>query len=401
MGNLTFTSDMETMSNLSWSVTSAVGSGLCFLVLLVIGAVWLHPTSRPYLDRVSFRIVTIVVFANMIFAISSAVGGSVTHPGFLCGFSIFVLQFTLQFSSFLLFCIALNLQLVVLYHFNGQRMEKFYVIVSFVMSASLVVPAYAANQYGWDPLERDCWYKNDNKIQRLAWQISTQVAWTAVTALGEIVASVSVILFLLRHQARTKRVFVSTPTSSAPQVIHANSYRRIILRIFLYPLASCFVNLLSIFTVLHSTISDGIHNQADYNILLLSDFLYGGRAIVYAFLVASDPALVRGVKALYHALRGNDPDLSTGKSSTLDGVVVRIELTTIRDCLEDGQPQEMEVDTSKTKPPSGGVISESSSSSFAFEREDRNNSRVLPTLDVRRQEETRRQEEAAAFNRQL
>ncbi|KAJ3739087.1 hypothetical protein DFH05DRAFT_1407764 [Lentinula detonsa] len=281
-------------SNLLWAVTSAVGAGLCFLVLLAISAVWWHPTSRPHLDRVSFRIVMIALFANMIFGIASAVGGTMTHGGFLCGFSIFVLQWTLQISSFLLFSIALNLQLVVVNGFNGQNLEKFYIIVSLVFATVLTVPPYAANQYGWDPLEQDCWYKNDNLGQRLAWQISTQMAWTAITALGEIIASTSVMLFMVKHHVRTRRVFLSTQSisrssSNSPQVIHANSYKRIILRIALYPLASCFVNLLSIFTALHSTIADGIHNQTDYNILLLSDFLYGGRAIVYALLAASDP----------------------------------------------------------------------------------------------------------------
>ncbi|KAJ3983470.1 hypothetical protein F5890DRAFT_1387507, partial [Lentinula detonsa] len=327
-------------SNLLWAVTSAVGAGLCFLVLLAISAVWWHPTSRPHLDRVSFRIVMIALFANMIFGIASAVGGTMTHGGFLCGFSIFVLQWTLQISSFLLFSIALNLQLVVVNGFNGQNLEKFYIIVSLVFATVLTVPPYAANQYGWDPLEQDCWYKNDNLGQRLAWQISTQMAWTAITALGEIIASTSVMLFMVKHHVRTRRVFLSTQsisrsTSNSPQVIHANSYKRIILRIALYPLASCFVNLLSIFTALHSTIADGIHNQTDYNILLLSDFLYGGRAIVYALLAASDPALIRGVKTLYRVNRGTHAsNTDFGKQYSTadnqgrsDGLVVHVELT--------------------------------------------------------------------------
>lgn len=72
-------------------------------------------------------------------------------------------------------------------------MEKFYIVGSALMSVILTVPAYAAGQYGcvipsrshancclcrsfswrarWDPLEKDCWYTNDNKAQRLAWQV--------------------------------------------------------------------------------------------------------------------------------------------------------------------------------------------------------------------------------------
>ncbi|KIK55306.1 hypothetical protein GYMLUDRAFT_264149 [Collybiopsis luxurians FD-317 M1] len=319
MVDFVFTSDMNSVSNSLWAVTSAVGAGLCFLVVVVIGAVLLHPKSRPCLDRVSFRIVTIALIANMIFGIASAVGGVTTHDGFLCGFSIFVLQLTLQISSFLLFCIALNLQLVVIHGLNGQNMEKFYITFSLVLSVILVVPPYAANQYGWDPLEQD----------------STQMAWTALAAIAEIVLSISVLLFLLKHRVRMNRVFVSSGSSNSPQVIHADRLRWIILRIALYPLASCFVNLLTIFTALHSTIADGIHNQTDYNILLMSDFLYGGRPIVYALLAASDPALVRGVKTLYQVFRGiYTPDSSIGKTNSQnqsDPVAVHIELTTIID----------------------------------------------------------------------
>lgn len=65
------------------------------------------------------------------------------------------------------------------------------------MAVILTVPPYAAGQYGcvilrltltypctyslmsmllifilsWDPLEKDCWYTNDNEAQRLAWQV--------------------------------------------------------------------------------------------------------------------------------------------------------------------------------------------------------------------------------------
>ncbi|THU95966.1 hypothetical protein K435DRAFT_966199 [Dendrothele bispora CBS 962.96] len=315
-------------SNQLWAITSAVGAGLCFLVLVMIFLVWLHPKSRPCLDRVSWRIVVWALAANMVFAIASAVGGQLTESaGFLCGFSIFVLQLMLQFSSFLLFSIALNLQLVVVHNFRGQQLEKFYIAVSATMAIILAVPPYATGI--WDPLENDCWYSNDNPKTRLTWQISTQMLWTALTALGEIIASGVVIIWMLRHNSHMRQTFAFTSTFSGtsssssqnkindttPHVIRSVDYRRIVLRIALYPLASCFVNLLSIFTALHSTVAGGIHNSTDYNILLLSDFLYGGRAIVYALLAASDPAFIRGAQVfIKHVLgkwRTRQPSTST------------------------------------------------------------------------------------------
>ncbi|THU95969.1 hypothetical protein K435DRAFT_665418 [Dendrothele bispora CBS 962.96] len=296
--------------NQLWAITSTVGAGLCFVVLVMSFVVWLHPKSRPYLDRVSWRIVVWALAANMIFAIASAVGGQLTESAeSLCGFSIFVLQLMLQFSSFLLFSISLNLQFVIIYNFRGQSLERFYIAASAVMAIILAVPPYATGVYGWDPLEGDCWYSNKNPNKRLIWQISTQMLWTALTAFGEIVTSGYVIIWMLRYNVSTESMQVTliqnnmNPSSShaytkhlqlPPQsyIIRSIDYRHIVLRIALYPLVSCLVNVLSVFTALHSTVAKGINNSSDYNILLLSDFLYGGRAIAYAILAASDPVSV-------------------------------------------------------------------------------------------------------------
>ncbi|KAF7376978.1 hypothetical protein MSAN_00115700 [Mycena sanguinolenta] len=340
-----FTSHMTVVSNNLWAVTSAVGAGLCFLVLVIIAAVWSYPRSRAHLDRVSFRVVIYVVFANMLFGTASAVGGTRTGPGFLCGFSIFILQLTLQFSGFMLFSIALNLQLVVVHGKNGQRLEKYYLIGSTLLAFALVIPPYAAHQYGWDPLEEDCWYTNDNRSQRIAWQVGTQTAWTFLTVIGELICSTRVLIFLFRHDLRLRKVFTlatgsmshaSRVSSTAPQVIKATRYKSVILRVALYPAFSCVVNLLSIATVLHSTISNGIHNTTDYNVLLLSDFLYGGRAIVYGLLAASDPALIRGVTTLVRAILGY-PEPTTSvmdptsiASSNDNRLIVHVELSSFQ-----------------------------------------------------------------------
>ncbi|KAF9260000.1 hypothetical protein L218DRAFT_947097 [Marasmius fiardii PR-910] len=344
-----FTPQMTEISNKLWAVTSTVGAGICFLVLVIIAIVWAHPKSRVHLDRVSFRVVVYVVFTNLLFGIASAVGGTRNGPGFLCSFSTFVLQLTLQFSGFLLFCIALNLQLVIVHGMNGKRLEKFYLIGSALLALALVIPPYATHQYGWDPLVQDCWYTNDNRAQRIAWQVGTQVAWTFFTVIGELVCAMVVLIFLLRHNLRFRRAFtpmnLSTThalygTAPAPRIIKATRYKWIIFRVALYPVVSCLVNLLSVAAVLHSTISDGIHDATDYDVLLLSmasycDFLYGGRAIVYGLLAATDPALIRGAKTLVRAVLGRDFDTSAKEPmsttpSENNGVIVHIELSSFQ-----------------------------------------------------------------------
>ncbi|KAK7438611.1 hypothetical protein VKT23_017945 [Stygiomarasmius scandens] len=50
--------------------------------------------------------------------------------------------------------------------------------------------------------------------------------------------------------------------------------------------------------VIHATVTNGVHNMNEYRITLLSDFLYGARAIAYALLAASDPSLLSAIKDL-------------------------------------------------------------------------------------------------------
>ncbi|KAK6983947.1 hypothetical protein R3P38DRAFT_3108578 [Favolaschia claudopus] len=352
VGEFVWTPHLVNVSNQLWAITASVGAALCGTVLLVIAILALNPVSRQFLDRVSFRILVWTLFANTVFGITNAVGGKFKGPTWACAFDIFLLQLTLELSGFLLFCVALNLQLVVIHQVNCLKLEKFYVIGSIALSLALTIPPYAANQYGWDPLVEDCWYANDDPKQRLAWQIGTQLFWTLLTVTGELVTSTTVVIYMLRHrvrlsftpvarhwtdylQTRTRKRIQGAPPSQgrsrtesiggpSDSVSHVNLYRNVILRIVLYPLASAVVNLTSVVCVIHATRHNGVQNWTDYRILLLSDFIYGGRAILYACLAATDPALTRAVRAWlqYHGF------LSSGSSSQLAHSRIGVSTTT-------------------------------------------------------------------------
>ncbi|KAJ7336853.1 hypothetical protein DFH08DRAFT_964811 [Mycena albidolilacea] len=302
-----WTPELMNLSNRIWTVTSLVGAALCGAVLIVIGIVALKPPCRPHLDRVSFRIVVCALVANTIFGITNAIGGKFTGPTWACGFDIFLLQFTLETSSFLLFSIALNLQLVVVHQFNGQKMEKFYIVGSIIISLCLTVPPYALKQYGWDPLLDDCWYSNDNPRERLGWQIGTQLFWILLTVAGEVITTSTVVWYMIQHQLRQKRIQADITLVSVigadDQLAHANFYRNTILRIVAYPITSALINLTSVACVIHDTRQDGVHNWTDYHVLLLGDSVYGGRTVVYALFAIMDPALVRAMRTFIRDIR--------------------------------------------------------------------------------------------------
>ncbi|KAJ6478280.1 hypothetical protein C8R45DRAFT_906393 [Mycena sanguinolenta] len=330
-----------------------VGAALCGAVLIGTGIIAMNPVSRPHLDRVSFRILVFALAANTVFGVTNAIGGKFTGPTWTCGFDIWLLQLTLELSSFLLFSIVLNLQLVIVHRVNGQRMERWYIWGSIILALTLTVPPYALKQYGWDPLVEDCWYSNDDPKQRLGWQIGTQLFWSLLAVAGEIICTTTVLVYMFRHQLKKNRIMgagtgsrMGTGTRMRSrsgsvvavnnQVTHANAYRGIILRIVAYPVASALFNLISVVCVIHATQNDGVHTWVDYRILLLiGDFVYGGRSILYALLAATDPALVRAAKVFFQHSRGLRPSSISGAQSKFRGtdfkrnISVHIELATI------------------------------------------------------------------------
>ncbi|KAJ7898613.1 hypothetical protein B0H14DRAFT_3853043 [Mycena olivaceomarginata] len=347
-----WTPALVNLSNQLWAITAMIGAALCGVVLIVIGIVALNPVCRPHLDRVSFRILVWALAANTVFGITNAIGGKFTGPTWTCGLDIWLLQLTLELSSFLLFSIALNLQLVIVHQINGKKMQRWYILGSIIISLALTVPPYALKQYGWDPLVQDCWYSNDDPKQRLAWQIGTQLFWSLLAVTGEVICTSIVVIYMVRHQLRKNRIMFgngsrigtgsvtrsrsgSVVATANNQVNHANAYRGIIFRIIAYPIASAVFNLASVVCVIHATQNDGVHDWTGYRVLLLSDFVYGGRSIMYALLAATDPALVRAVRAFIQHSRGLYPSSVSGAHSTLRGteskgnLSVHIELTTV------------------------------------------------------------------------
>ncbi|KAF8215413.1 hypothetical protein K438DRAFT_776011 [Mycena galopus ATCC 62051] len=343
-----WTPALVNLSNQLWEVTAIVGAALCGAVLIGIGILAMNPVSRPHLDRVSFRILVLALAANTVFGVTNAIGGKFTGPTWTCGLDIWLLQLTLELSSFLLFSIALNLQLVVVHRVNGQQMEKWYIWGSIILALALTVPPYALKQYGWDPLIEECWYSNDDRKQRLGWQIGTQLFWSLLAVAGEIVCTTAVLVYIFKPQLRKNQIRaagtgsrMTRPRSGSVvvvknQVTHANAYRGVILRIVAYPVASALFNLISVVCAIHGTQNDGVHTWVDYRLLLLSDFTYGGRSILYALLTATDPALVRAAKAFFQHGRGLHPSPISGAQNTFRGrdskanISVQIELATIR-----------------------------------------------------------------------
>jgi hypothetical protein len=327
---------------------AATGAAFCFIVLSVISVLAWNPISRSQLDRVSFRILICALVANMFFGVAFTMCATL-KAGHLCSFSAFLTIFCLDMSGWLIFSIALNLVLVLIYKVNGQQMEKFYIAFALVMSMITSIPPYARGQYGWDPLLETCWYRSGDDAERLRWQIGTQLAWTMTIVLGETACFLSVLFYMLRHEVlygrelksirvRSQADSKSAENQSSGPSSHAHRFRGIILRIGLYPVASWMLNITTVGLDIYQTTSGGIRNRSQFKLFVTDNVFYGGRAIVYALLAATDPSLVRAVYSLFQHRRGDSEDEPSGLSFWRNGMrtvssgqmTIHVELEEIR-----------------------------------------------------------------------
>ncbi|KAJ7263548.1 hypothetical protein C8J57DRAFT_1333796 [Mycena rebaudengoi] len=254
------------------------------LLLSIAYAAW-NPVSRPHLNRVSFRLLVCALISNLVFATSFIPVFSGPSAG--CSFLAFFGVSNHMFSACMFFCIALNLQLVIVHHVNGNMMEKYYYIGSVVFVAISNITPYAAGQYGY--YNGACWFNNPDPEVQLRWLVGAQSVWALLMSTGEACEVVSffvILVYMLLYQMRSMQLWsnVSSSERAKPLII---TYRSIIIRIGVYPLFSCCLSftgsILDIWLV-----KTPVSTKLQWR-LSLDLFVYGLRPILYTLLAAGDP----------------------------------------------------------------------------------------------------------------
>ncbi|KAG6918004.1 hypothetical protein DXG01_017014 [Tephrocybe rancida] len=242
---------------------------------------------------------------NVLFGISYAT--TPTSPGVGCNVGAFAVNLTLSFATFFTTCIAINLLLVLAFGFDGNKLEKYYLIGTTILSLALNVPTVALGQFGWNELSATCWYSNADDKVRLRWIIGTQSFWISLSAITEAVCSVYVLFWLYRVQRQlkswTKASGVDLKNSSSPisggsMFARDPRYRTIILRI-----VSLFMNFSTVILDLNMSIA-GVNTQMDFRLLVLDLVLYGLRTLAYGVLAAGDPSFINAIREIRKRNRG-------------------------------------------------------------------------------------------------
>ncbi|KAJ7088737.1 hypothetical protein B0H15DRAFT_981609 [Mycena belliarum] len=299
---------------------SLVIAGLCstFLVLCAFAYTALHAAAKQHLNRVSFRLLICALVANLIYGCCflSVAQSTQTGPSPECGLAVFLINISNLFSGGMFFCIALNLELVLVQGCNGKRLERYYLLGTLAVCAICNIPPYAAGQYGWNELNQACWFNNADRRALARWVIGTQVFWVLSMALGEAAAFSLIVRYFVSYENTQRRIHSGSASSGtgdsscrsdrlprSPVVQYRNpmaQYRNIILRVGLYPLVSCILSLSTIIDLylVVSQVSHPIMSELNYRLSTAGYCIYALRPIIYAVLAATDPSFIRAVQEL-------------------------------------------------------------------------------------------------------
>ncbi|KAJ7921922.1 hypothetical protein B0H13DRAFT_1984248 [Mycena leptocephala] len=200
---------------------------------------------------------------------------------------------------------ALNLPLVLAYDVNGQKMEKYYIVGTALVSLICNVVPYASGKLGW-AVNDTCWYRGNDPADSSRWLIGTQTVWILLASVGEVGAFIVIVCFLIIYELDTRRLrediqLGGTYTSEASRRVGSTimRFRNIIFRIGLYPLASCLLNVSGAILDLHE-IRPAEPTKLNWRLTLTDLAVYTGRPLIYGLLAATDPSFLRALKALWY-----------------------------------------------------------------------------------------------------
>ncbi|KAJ7702144.1 hypothetical protein B0H16DRAFT_1902493 [Mycena metata] len=293
------------------------GIVLSAMVLMAFAYTASQRRARPHLHRVSFRLLVYALISNFILSVTlipmeNLMTGPPSSAG--CTFAAFASNGSLLFSACMYFCMALNLQLVLIHGVNGLIMEKYYVIGSFLLVGVCTISPLAAGQFKG-------LYNGLCDDLKFRWLVPTQSFWILLMAASELVCFVILMSYMLRHRMSVKRTRsdISAEMTALQYAAYSAApilqFRGIILRIVLYPFLSCVLNFSG--STLDLYLAKHLENtELNSQLNVLDDCIFNARPFLYAVLAATDPSFIRAIGALRNLHPSTGSDGSQQSSST-------------------------------------------------------------------------------------
>ncbi|KAJ7319433.1 hypothetical protein DFH08DRAFT_1086295 [Mycena albidolilacea] len=288
---------------------SIPGVVLSVLLLATIAYLQWNPVSRPYVDRVSFRLLIYALVANVVFGSLMFADMKETTPG--CSLVGFLGVASPLFALCMFCCVALNLTLVLVYGVNGKKMEKFYLLGAVFVCAACTIPMWVAGEFGWYAKNGACWLKDPTPAVQLHWLIGAYSVPTLLMSLVEVLSFVNMVVFMIRYEAhedtapadrsrfsdhrrlriRDRRTCLKSPQASRRKISLDDH------SIALYPLLSCFLSstacILDVYSIMNPDLTD-----TNINLRTMNLCIYSFRPLLYVLLAGSDPSFIRALQSL-------------------------------------------------------------------------------------------------------
>ncbi|KAJ7300922.1 hypothetical protein DFH08DRAFT_996631 [Mycena albidolilacea] len=294
------------------------GIVLSAMVLVAFAYTASQRRPRPHLHRVSFRLLVYAmvskrvpgafppliflshlcrpsfIFSATLIPIETLITGPISAAA--CTFAAFGSNASLLFSACMYFCMALNLQLVLVHGVNGLKMEKYHVLGSFLLVAVCSISPLAAGQFG--PYNGVCWYSNPNPVTHMLWLVGTQSFWILLMASSELARTFG---YFGQNDLFTARSVQRRAGPTVPAYNPAHQYGLLTL----YPLLSCALNFSGAILYLYL-----VKHELNFRLRILDLCIFNARPLLYAVLAATDPSFIRAIGAL------RNPHLSAGSDSS-------------------------------------------------------------------------------------
>ncbi|KAJ7453225.1 hypothetical protein FB451DRAFT_1282053, partial [Mycena latifolia] len=299
---------------------------LSCLLLVAFAYLARNPASRPHLNRVSFRLLVYTIISNIVFDLVLLVNNrNMMGHSAACSF--------VAFLTVVRKLISRNIRLVLVYGVNGNKMEKYYIIGSLFICVVCSASPWIAGELGWYASSGFCWLRDTTPGMQFRWLVATEMVWRVLMSSIDVLSFATILIFMVRHEMRIRRLRghtgssfhqsgISTlaPSRPLPPIVR---YRRMIMRIGLFPLFSCFLSITTCILDVH-TVKNPVLAGRSLRLRILDMIVHPFRPTLYALLAPTDPSFLAALRALR-------PTSSSGRNKKTS---IAIELPSLEPDLE-------------------------------------------------------------------
>ncbi|KAJ7465909.1 hypothetical protein FB451DRAFT_1486089 [Mycena latifolia] len=287
------------------------------LLLVAFAYLAWNQASRPHLNRVSFRLLVYAIISNIVYGLMLLVNNQNMMGHAACSFVAFLTLTSTLFSASMFCCMALNLQLVLVYNVNGKKMEKYYTIGSLFICVVCGASAWIAGELGWYAASGICWLRDTTPGVQLRWLVGTQLVWRILMSSIDVLSFAAILIFMVRSDVRffppmfpLSRISISHLRDPDADSATSEAYRldtasplSILLGLTagfdsgLYPLLSCFMSITTCLLDVY-TIQTRVLTESSFRLCILDVLMHPLRPALYALLAATDPSFLAALRAL-------------------------------------------------------------------------------------------------------